>query len=69
MSRQLRTLTTCHIPLCPTSARLKEIGPRMTLTLVKILDGFCAGDSLYHKFDTLTDEQKAEIVKRRTERK
>lgn len=41
----------------------------MSLTLVKILEGFCAGDSLYHKFDTLTDEQKADILKRRTEKK
>lgn len=41
----------------------------MTLTLVKIQDGMCAGDVLYHKFDTLTDEQKAEITKRRVEKK
>ncbi|KAF6019543.1 PPAN [Bugula neritina] len=49
--------------------RLKEIGPRMTLSLTKITDGVCGGDVLYHKFDTLTDEQKAEIVKKREQRK
>lgn len=49
--------------------RLKEIGPRMTLTLTKITEGFCKGDVLYHKFDTLTDEQKVEITKRKEERK
>lgn len=27
---------------------LTEMGPRMTLKLVKVLDGFCAGDVLYH---------------------
>lgn len=28
--------------------QLVEIGPRLRLTLVKILDGFCAGKTLYH---------------------
>lgn len=30
------------------SIALAETGPRLSLTLVKILDGFCAGDVLYH---------------------
>lgn len=50
------------------SCRLKEIGPRMTLALTKITDGVCGGDVLYHKFDTLTDEQKAAITKKKEER-
>ena len=41
----------------------------MSLTLTKITEGFCDGNVLYHKFDTLTDEQKADIVKRKEERK
>lgn len=49
--------------------RLKEIGPRMTLTLTKITDGMCAGEALYHKFDTLTDEQKEEIKQQKAEKK
>jgi ribosome biogenesis protein SSF1/2 len=30
--------------------RLTELGPRMDLTLVKIQDGVCAGEVLYHKY-------------------
>lgn len=30
------------------SIALAELGPRMSLKLVKILDGFCEGDVLYH---------------------
>lgn len=41
----------------------------MTLTLTKITDGVCEGGVLYHKFDTLTDEQKEEIAKRKDEKK
>ena len=35
------------------SVRLVEIGPRVTLQLLKIQKGFCEGDVLYHKYSTL----------------
>lgn len=67
----LIVINTPIIPILPVPllGRLKEIGPRMSLTLTKITEGFCAGDVLYHRFDTLTDEQKVEIAKKKEERK
>ena len=34
------------------SVRLVEIGPRLTLQLLKVQKGFCEGDVLYHKYST-----------------
>lgn len=34
------------------AVRLVEIGPRMTLSLLKIQDGFCAGEILHHAYST-----------------
>lgn len=44
------------------SVRLHELGPRMTLSLVKIQDGLDEGDILYHSFVT-KDPEEAERVK------
>lgn len=33
--------------------RLTELGPRMTLSLIKIEQGFCEGDVLHHEFSML----------------
>jgi ribosome biogenesis protein SSF1/2 len=33
--------------------RLTEIGPRMQLQLIKIQEGFCDGQVIYHNFGTL----------------
>lgn len=37
--------------------RLKEIGPRLNLTLIKIEEGFEAGDVLYHSLVAKTPEE------------
>lgn len=40
-----------HISGAPQSAiRLVELGPRMSLELVKIQEGFCEGKVLYHSY-------------------
>lgn len=49
--------------------RLTEIGPRMTLELVKIEDGLCDGEVLYHTHVSKTPEEVAELRKRTTEKK
>jgi ribosome biogenesis protein SSF1/2 len=52
--------------------RLTELGPRLTLSLTKIEDGFCGGEVIYHRHVKLSaDEQaakKAEWEKREQER-
>ncbi|RXG52720.1 Suppressor of SWI4 1-like protein [Armadillidium vulgare] len=45
--------------------KLFEIGPRLSLELVKVEDGMCNGTVLYHKYVTKTDEEKLEIQKKR----
>lgn len=37
--------------------RLYEIGPRISMQLVKIEEGFLNGPVFYHKFNKLTDAQ------------
>jgi len=49
--------------------RLTEIGPRMTLELVKIEEGLCDGEVLFHTHITKTSEQIAELRKRNNEKK
>eukprot|EP00041_Stephanoeca_diplocostata_P014119 m.253632 g.253632 ORF g.253632 m.253632 type:complete len:471 (-) comp19587_c0_seq2:49-1461(-) len=44
--------------------RLVELGPRMHLELVKIEDGFCEGDVLYHRHVHKTDEEVASSKKK-----
>ena len=39
------------------SIRLTELGPRMTLELIKIEEDICAGEVLYHKFIHKTEEE------------
>jgi ribosome biogenesis protein SSF1/2 len=34
------------------AVRLHELGPRLTLSLVKVQEGFCDGQVLYHQFGT-----------------
>ena len=41
--------------------RLREIGPRLTLELVKVEKGLCAGDVLYHRHMEKTAEEVAQI--------
>merc|ERR1739844_289755 len=52
------------------SVRLVELGPRMTLQLLKIEDGLLDGEVLYHDFIEKTDEEVKEIrIKREKKRK
>ncbi|XP_017310249.2 suppressor of SWI4 1 homolog [Ictalurus punctatus] len=48
--------------------RLTEIGPRMTLQLVKIVEGLGEGNVLYHSIMTKSEEEIREILKRKEER-
>ncbi len=44
--------------------RLREIGPRLTMSLSKIEDGFCDGEVIYHSRITKTASEKAELRKK-----
>ncbi|XP_023677487.1 suppressor of SWI4 1 homolog [Paramormyrops kingsleyae] len=47
------------------AVRLTEIGPRMTMKLVKIEEGMGAGNVLYHSFIQKSEEDIREILKRK----
>jgi len=47
------------------SVRLVELGPRMTLKLVKVEEGLLDGEVLHHEFVEKTDEEKKAIRERR----
>lgn len=49
--------------------RLSELGPRLTLQLIKIEDGLLDGEVLYHDIVQKTEEEKAEIQRRREQKK
>lgn len=49
--------------------RLSELGPRLTLQLIKIEDGLMDGEVLYHDIVQKTAEEIAEIQKRREQKK
>ena len=51
------------------SVRLVELGPRMTMSLVKIEEGMYDGEVLYHKWVEKTDEEKRKIKIAREKRK
>ena len=51
------------------SVRLVELGPRMSLRLVKIEEGLLDGEILHHEFVQKTDEEKKEIKENRERRK
>ncbi|KAF7690988.1 hypothetical protein HF521_011285 [Silurus meridionalis] len=50
------------------AVRLTEIGPRMTLQLVKIVEGMGEGNVLYHSIMTKSEEEIREILKRKEAR-
>uniref|UniRef100_A0AAY5EG84 Brix domain-containing protein n=1 Tax=Electrophorus electricus TaxID=8005 RepID=A0AAY5EG84_ELEEL len=50
------------------AVRLTEIGPRMTLQLVKIVEGMGEGNVIYHSTITKTEEELQEILKRKEAR-
>lgn len=45
--------------------RLTELGPRLTLQLMKIEDGLLDGEVLYHDLIHKSEEEKLEIQKKR----
>ncbi|XP_024864635.1 suppressor of SWI4 1 homolog isoform X2 [Kryptolebias marmoratus] len=47
------------------AVRLTEIGPRMTLQLIKIQEGMGEGNILYHSMISKTEEEIQEILKRK----
>lgn len=47
------------------SIKLSELGPRLTLQLIKIEDGLLDGEVLYHDFVEKTEEEKLLIQKKR----
>ncbi|CAG9859882.1 unnamed protein product [Phyllotreta striolata] len=49
--------------------RLNEIGPRLTLQLIKIEDGLLDGEVLYHELVYKTEEEKEEIQKKREQKR
>merc|ERR1712241_1464986 len=51
------------------SVKLVELGPRMSLRLVKIEEGLLDGEILHHEFVQKTDEEKKEIRDNRERRK
>merc|ERR1711936_746009 len=51
------------------SVRLVELGPRMSLRLVKIEEGLLDGEILHHEFVEKTDEEKKAIKEGREQRK
>ena len=51
------------------SVRLVELGPRMTLRLVKIEEGLLEGEVMHHEFVEKTDEEKKVIKEKREKAK
>ncbi|XP_045496511.1 protein Peter pan [Colias croceus] len=49
--------------------RLVELGPRMTLQLIKVEDGLMDGEVLFHELVEKTEEEKAFIKKKREEKR
>ncbi|XP_015179946.1 PREDICTED: protein Peter pan isoform X2 [Polistes dominula] len=49
--------------------RLSELGPRITLQLMKVESGLLDGEVLYHEFIHKTEEEKLQIQKKRDEKK
>ena len=49
--------------------RLKEVGPRLTLSLLKAEDDFCGGRVLYHHYLSKSEEEVAELKRRKEERR
>lgn len=48
--------------------RLTELGPRMTLELIKVEEGVCSGDVLYHSYKTLSTEELQAALKRKEDK-
>ncbi len=58
-----------NVPQQRSSIRLVELGPRMTLELIKVEEGLLEGEVLYHRFVSKTEEEKKAIRAAREKRK
>ena len=67
VSQQLRSRG--NMKANQSAIRLTEIGPRMTLELVKIEDGLCDGEVLYHNHVSKTAAEVSELRTRNSEKK
>lgn len=54
-----------NVEQAKSAVRLSELGPRMTLQLIKIEDGLLDGEVLYHELIMKTADEREEIRKRR----
>lgn len=52
-----------NIEMGKSAVRLSEIGPRLTLQLIKVEEGLLEGEVLYHELIIKTEEEKEEIRK------
>lgn len=64
-----KLITRGNIESGKSAVRLSELGPRLTLQLMKIEDGLLDGEVLYHDLIHKTEEEKLEIEKRREAKK
>jgi hypothetical protein len=67
VSQQLRSRG--NLKANQSAIRLTEIGPRMTLELVKIEEGLCDGEVLYHTHVSKSADEIAELRQRTMEKK
>lgn len=51
------------------AVRLSELGPRLTLQLMKVEDGLLDGEVLFHELIEKTEEEKVRIQKKREEKR
>jgi len=57
------------LPSQQSSVRLVELGPRISMELMKIEDGLLDGEVMFHKFIEKTEEEVKEIKRRREKRR
>lgn len=58
-----------NVKSAQSAMKLTELGPRMTLELVKIEDGVCEGEVLYHKYVQKTESEVLKLKKKRAKEK
>lgn len=69
MTLPQKIVTRGNITAGKSAIRLSELGPRLTLHLIKIEDGLLNGEVLFHDIIQKTEEEKAEIAKRRAQKR
>ena len=61
LKQDMSTRGSVNLKNTSSAIRLYEIGPRLKLKLIKIEEGVCDGEVLYHQFVTKTAEEMKEI--------